>query len=138
MIVPLAALFYYGCHKSNDSTANANTGYITASAWYLKAFRYDIGANGTDDYVYAPNACETDDKYAFSEDNELVFDPGVKLCDSTEAVVTTTWAFTGGGTKLSFGGSAYNIKTINDTLFTLYYDTTESGATYRAYIDFKH
>ncbi|MBS1563727.1 MAG: hypothetical protein JST39_05025 [Bacteroidetes bacterium] len=138
LIVLLPVLMNAACNKSNDSEAGENTTYLTSSAWRLKAFRYDMGPDGKDDYVYAPDSCEADDSYAFAKDNALIFDPGAVICGKAETAMSTTWALGNNGTRLSFGGSAYNIKTINDTLMTLYYDTTETNMRYRAFIDFKH
>ena len=131
-------LAWAGCHKTNDSSSKSTTDYLTASAWYLKAFRYDIAINGTVDYTYPPNNCEADDKYSFAADNSLLFDPGAKICHSEESLVSRVWAMNTGETKLSFGGSTYSIKALNDSLMTLSYDTTETGTRYRAYIDFQH
>jgi len=136
--LPLILLAYAGCLKTNDSASKSNMDYLTASAWYLKAFRYDIAINGTVDYSYPPDNCEADDKYSFSADNSLLFDPGAKLCHLEESVVSRAWTISPADTKLSFGGSTYTIKTLNDSLMTLSYDTTETGTRYRAYIDFQH
>lgn len=126
------------CKKSGSATGKTKTAYLTAAPWYLSSFDYDDNIDGTIDYTETPADCETDDTYTFGTDNILTYSPGSDLCDTSETSGTATWALTDNEGKLTFGDGSYSIKTLNDTLLRLYYDTTYSSESIRLYISFKH
>jgi hypothetical protein len=133
-------LLFGGCSKNSTSTSSkkSNTDYLTSAAWLIKNYQEDVGIDGTIDYTSYPSACQTDDTYTFGTNNILTYNPGADPCDSTDVKATTTWALTEKDTVLSFSGYSYYIKALNDTLLSLYYDTTSSGSNIRIFYNFKH
>jgi hypothetical protein len=132
-------LLFGGCSKKSASTSKkSNTEYLTNSAWLIKSYQEDVGIDGTIDYTDDPSSCQQDDTYTFATNNILTYNPEAVTCDSTDVISTTTWALTEKDTVLTFSGYSYYIKSLNDTLLSLYYDTASSGTNLRIYYNFKH
>jgi hypothetical protein len=139
--LPLLFLFSFGCSKTKNNTVTSqksNTDYLTASSWYVTNYQEDNGIDGSIDYTNDPATCNLDDTYTFGKNNILTYDPGASTCDSADSKSTTTWALTSKDTVLTFSGASYYINALNDTLLSIFYDSTDSGTKYRVYYNFKH
>jgi hypothetical protein len=115
----LSASFFTGCSKSETKT---KTELLTSKTWMWSDYGYDNNLNWTiessESYLWT---CEKDNVFTFKTDGTVTETEGTNRCYSATGY-SYNWSLSSDGTKLTYDGRSYTIKTLDSYTLEIYYD----------------
>jgi len=111
LLLAVAGAFTFTACNDDDEDVQSKKEMITSKTWKLTTRSQvvtDSTGNSTTDNTI--DACEMDDTYKFTSDNNFIRDEGATKCDPTDPQTETgTWALTDNDTKFTITSSGFTV-----------------------------
>jgi hypothetical protein len=135
LLLVVAAASLTGCEQDNEPAAPNKTQLLTGGGpWHITTYTRSTGSAAPANYLNTvfPNACERDDRYAFSSNGTQIRTEGPTACsgnNSQTVVGTYPWNLNASQTQLTIGSTTFDIVQLNDDALHLRWTHTSGGVT---------